>query len=229
MQKEKSKNFISLPSLLKTLWQEGFFSTSRELSEISGGFAAKGYHFKSSTLSVALMRAVKNSNFLIRVKESGKWKYIQKHPITSMPGQRTELFIRYDFHPLVKKVAFDQFEDGYFKEAIQNALVEVINQVKIKAGHPKNRNGKEFDGDDLMNHIFGCDNQTPKIKFNDLQTSLDKAEQRGLMNLFKGVVGVRDKKAHFNFIQSDPLKTIEYLSLASLLMRLLDEHATRRT
>ena len=76
-----------------------------------------------------------------------------------------------------------------------------------------------------MNRIFGCDNQEPIIKFNSLQTSLDKAEQRGIMNLFKGIVGIRDKKAHLNYIQNDPIKTTEYLSLASLLLRLLDENA----
>lgn len=74
-----------------------------------------------------------------------------------------------------------------------------------------------------MNRVFGCDNQTPIIKFNNLSNSLDKAEQRGIMNLFKGIVGLRDKKAHLNFIQNDPIKTIEYLALASLLIRLLDE------
>lgn len=223
-----NKNAISLPELLKILWQEGFFTEAKELSEISGGFAAKGYHFRSSTLGVALMRAVRSSDFLTRIKASGKWKYIQKHPISSPSGKRTELFVRYDFHPQIKKVAFQQFENNDFKGAIQNALVEVVDQVKIKTGHPKNANGRELDGDDLMNQVFACDNQEPKIKFNGLQTSLDKAEQRGLLNLFKGIVGIRDKKAHLNFIQKDPLKTIEYLSLASLLMRLLDEHGPKK-
>lgn len=49
-----------------------------------------------------------------------------------------------------------------------------------------------------------------------------------MMNLFKGIVGIRDKKAHLNYIQQDPLKTLEYLFLASLLMRLLDEHTPSR-
>lgn len=229
MRKNKNDSTRSLPVHLKNLWSDGFFVESRDKSEIAGGFAAKGYHFRPSSLGVALLRAVKNSDFLIRVKSGGKWKYIQKHPISSPSGERTELFGRYDFHSLVKKVSFSQFEDGYFKEAIQNAFVEVINQVKVKTGHPKNNLGRELDGDDLMNHVFGCENHEPRIKFNRLQNSLDRAEQRGILNLFKGIVGVRDKKAHLNFIQHDPLKTIEYLSLASLLMRLLEEHAPRHT
>ncbi|MGH8005252.1 MAG: TIGR02391 family protein [Limisphaerales bacterium] len=224
----KNKKGLSLPVLLQVLWSQKFFETSKTLAEISGGLAAKGHHFPQSSLGAALIRAVREPSFLVRRKESGKWKYVQKHPFTSPSGQRTELFARYDFEPRIKEVAFKQFEDGYFKEAIQNALVEVIDQVKIKTSHPKNANGRELDGDDLMNHIFGCDTQIPKIKFNSLKTSLDKAEQRGLMYLFKGIVGIRDKKAHLNFVQNDALKTIEYLSFASLLMRLLNEHAPRR-
>lgn len=225
---KKAKNNNSIPELLRSLWRDGFFIESKELSEISGGLAANGHNFPVASLGVALIRAVRPGGFLSRVKTAGKWKYIQKHPITSVSGQRTDLFARYDFHSRIKEVAFQQFENNDFKGAIQNALVEVIDQVKVKTGHPKNANNRERDGDDLMNHVFGCDNQKPKIKFNPLKTSLDKAEQRGLMNLFKGIVGVRDREAHLNFLQHDPLKTIEYLSLASLLMRLLDENTLTR-
>lgn len=224
---KKNKNYNSLPELLKTLWQEGFFSESKDLTETINELARRGFHFPSSNLAVALIRTVQRG-FLIRMAEGGKWKYIQKHPAASPSGKRTELFIRYDFHPQIKEVSFNQFEDGYYKEAIQNAFVEVVDQVKIRTNYPKIiKNGRsyELDGDDLMNRVFGCDNQVPLIKFNKLKNSLDKSEQRGLMNLFKGIVGIRDKKAHLNFIQKDPLKTIEYLSLASLLLRFLDECA----
>ncbi len=227
--KAKNKTQTSLPQLLKNLWQERFFAEGKDLTEVNKELARRGFHFRSSSLAVALIRAVQ-AEFLIRMVKGGKWKYLQKHPVTSPSGKRTELFTRYDFHPRIKDVSFSQFEDGYYKEAIQNAFVEVIDQVKIRTNYPKIvKNGRSYerDGDDLMNHVFGCDNQTPLIKFNRLKNGLDKAEQRGLMNLFKGIVGIRDKKAHLNFIQKDPLKTIEYLSLASLLLRLLDECAPK--
>jgi uncharacterized protein (TIGR02391 family) len=152
--------------------------------------------------------------------------HVGQRPRTGVPADTAPVIFQHDRQD--PNTRGTQFENNDFKGAIQNALVEVIDQVKIKAGHPKNKNGRDLDGDDLMNHVFGCDNQEPKIKFNALRNSLDKAEQRGLMNLFKGIVGVRDKKAHLNFIQQDPLKTIEYLSLASLLMRLLDEFVPAR-
>lgn len=221
------KRLKSMPSLLNELWQEGFFEESKEMSEISGGLAVKGYHMKGSSLATALVRVVKTGGFLTRIKQSGKWKYVQKHPIDSASGQRTELFSKYDLHPRIKEVAFSQFENDDFKGAILNAFIEVVDQVKVKTKNPKDARGRDLDGDDLMNQTFGCDGeQIPKIKFNSLRTGIDRAEQRGLMYLFKGVVGIRDRKAHLNFIQNDPLKTIEYLGLASLLLRLLDENKT---
>lgn len=230
MSKENKKIAKTAPQLLKVLWQEDFFTNSKDSIEVKRELAKRGFHFPSSSLAVALIR-ITRKGFLTRRKKEKRWSYVQKQPFTSPSGQRIELFTRYDFHPRIKKVSFKQFKDSYYKEAIQNALVEVVDQVKIKTNHPKvKKNNKTYDldGDNLMNHVFGCDNQTPLIKFNKLKDNLDKAEQRGLMYLFKGIVGVRDKKAHLNFIQQDPLKTIEYLSLASLLLRLLDEHAPKR-
>ena len=219
-----NKSTYSLPKLIELLWKDNFFSESKEISEILTGISTKGFHFSIPSLRIALTRLVKQKGFLSRAQYSGKMEYIQRYPPTPVSDLNAYSFEQYNFHHRIKEVAFKQFRDGYFKEAIQNSFVEVVDQVKIKTGHPKKINGHELDGDDLMNHVFGCDNQIPLIKFNSLETSLDKAEQRGIMNLFKGIVGIRDKKAHLNFIQNDRLKTIEYLSLASLLLRLLEEH-----
>lgn len=131
---------------------------------------------------------------------------------------------RYDLHPKIKAVSSKLFADGHYKQAIQDALVEVITRVKEVAKCPKDSNGRELDGDQLMQRAFGCDGENePLIKLNELADSFDKAEQRGFMYLYKGIVGIRDKKAHLNFIQNDPHRTMEYLSLASLLMRLIED------
>src|SRR3989344_8782844 len=176
----KNKANYSITGLLKGLWKEGYFFTVKDISEISKTIAAKGFHSSISSISVALIRLVRSGDILHRTKIQRKWKYIQKYPASSSPHHQTDLFTNYKFHPHIKHVALQQFKDGYFKEAILNAFVEVVDQVKIKTGYPKNSNGRDIDGDDLMNRIFGCDNQEPIIKFNSLQTSLDKAEQRGI-------------------------------------------------
>lgn len=83
---------------------------------------------------------------------------------------------------------------------------------------------QKLDGDRLMNRAFGFENQEPVIKFNDLMTDEQKDEQRGILNLFKGIVGIRNRKAHENITLDDPLRCLEYLATASLLMRLLDKN-----
>jgi hypothetical protein len=40
-----------------------------------------------------------------------------------------------------------------------------------------------------MNHAFGIEGRTPVIQFNSLQTDAEREEQRGLMFLYKGIVG----------------------------------------
>jgi uncharacterized protein (TIGR02391 family) len=225
MNTNKNKG-LSTTKLIKQLWENKYFASAHDALEIKEKIATLGFNIQPSIVSVALIRSVRVGRFLSRVKNDGRWVYIQRQPPAVQEVENEEQTLLYNLHPQIKKVSWKQFKDGNYKESAQNALVEVVDQVKIKAGHPKSQNGKEYDGDDLMNRVFGCDNQTPIIKLNSLVDSLDKAEQRGMMNLFKGIVGIRDKKAHHNFIQNDPQKALEYLALASLLMRLLDESST---
>lgn len=142
--------------------------------------------------------------------------------------ERVDIFQKYDLHPAIKRVSLSEFRDGYYKASIQNAFVEVIDEVKKRTSRPKDKNGKDLDGDPLMQHVFGCSGEhEPLVKFNDLATDLDRNEQQGLMYLYKGIVGIRNRKAHLNFVQNEPFKALEYLSLASLLMRHLDEYAKK--
>src|SRR5260370_14341633 len=98
---------------------------------------------------------------------------------------------QYRFHPEIERVAGEIYRDGHYKAAALEAYIRVIEEVRA-------RSGLAFDGDNLMNHAFGCDNRTPVIQFNSLQTEAEKDEQRGLMFLYKGIVGLRNSKAHSN-------------------------------
>jgi uncharacterized protein (TIGR02391 family) len=122
---------------------------------------------------------------------------------------------RYRFHPEIEKVSGDLFRNGHYREAALNAYIRVIEEVRV-------RSGIADDGDSLMNHAFGCDKKTPGIQFNSLQTDAERDEQRGIMYLFKGIVGLRNSKAHSNTLFNDPSRAHEYLALASLLLRLLE-------
>lgn len=122
----------------------------------------------------------------------------------------------HSFHPEIERVSGALLRDGHFRNAALDAYIRVIQEVKQRSGRA------DLDGDDLMNHAFGCDKKTPALRFNDLATESDRNEQRGIMFLFKGIVGLRNAKAHSNTVFEDPLRAYEYLALTSLLMRLLE-------
>jgi uncharacterized protein (TIGR02391 family) len=121
----------------------------------------------------------------------------------------------YEFHPAIKKVSGELYPNGHYREAALNAYIRVIEEVKT-------RSGLHLDGDQLMNRAFGCDKQTPVIQFNALSSDGEIDEQRGFMNLFKGVVGLRNLKAHSTGpLLNDQHRAHDYLALGSLLMRVL--------
>jgi uncharacterized protein (TIGR02391 family) len=124
------------------------------------------------------------------------------------PGQ-------YQFHPEIERVSGHLFRDGHYKQAALEAYIRVIDEVKQRSGLP-------LDGDNLMNQAFGCTNRTPVLKVNSLATESERDEQNGFMFLFKGIVGLRNTKAHSNRLFNDPLRAHEYLAMASLLMRILE-------
>jgi len=131
------------------------------------------------------------------------------------PGQ-------YQFHPEIERVGGQLYRDGHYKQAALEAYIRVIEEVRA-------RSGLNLDGDSLMNHAFGCDNRLPVIQFNSLQTDEERDEQKGFMYLYKGIVGLRNSKAHSNRLFNDPYRAHEYLALASLLMRLLEIATINRT
>jgi uncharacterized protein (TIGR02391 family) len=136
-------------------------------------------------------------------------------------GQRVQMkrtinFETYDFHPEIKKVSQTLFEKKEYASAVLEAFKSVINKVK-EISNVRDEKSDES----LMGKVFTPDG--PIIRLNNLSNVSEKDEQRGFMNIFKGIVGLRNLKAHENVILNDPFKAIEYLSLASLLCRVLDE------
>ena len=123
---------------------------------------------------------------------------------------------QYRFHTAIEEVSGALLRDGHYKQAALEAYIRVIDEVKRRVAVP------ELDGERLMNRAFGSENQTPLLKLNSLQTDSERDEQKGIFLLFKGVVSLRNSKAHSNQLFDSPMRAHEYLALASLLMRLLE-------
>ncbi len=125
-----------------------------------------------------------------------------------------KLFQGMGLHKKVVKASEGLFKDGYYSAAI----FEAFKIVEIAV---KNKSGLTISGRELMSQAFSPSN--PRIKLNDLQTETDKDEQEGFRFLFMGATqGIRNPKAHENIVQSDPYKALEYLALASLLLKKID-------
>jgi uncharacterized protein (TIGR02391 family) len=121
-----------------------------------------------------------------------------------------------NLHPRIREVSEKLFMDGYYSQAIFEAYKVVNIVVKEKSGR------KDLDGQGLMSTVFSSKN--PILRLNDLQDQSDRDEQEGFMLLYMGAMtGIRNPKAHDVVNQKDPLRTMEYLALTSLLVRRAEE------
>jgi len=140
----------------------------------------------------------------------------------NFPNEKNRNYYWDDIHENIKCVSKNRYESGHYADAVEAAFKEVIKKLK---DYVNMKTDLSFDGDKAVNRAFGFENQEPIIKFNSVRTVEEKDEQRGIMYLYKGIVGIRNRKAHENILLNDKYRTLEYLALASLLMRLLDEYA----
>lgn len=157
----------------------------------------------------------------IERKNLEEGKIVNEEPPKDATELPVHLFDAMQFHPKVIEASRELFKDGHYRDAIYRAFVEVNNFVKDKSN-------KQLDGKRLMSTVFSLDN--PIIKLNELKNQTDKDEQEGFMFLFMGAMeGIRNPKAHLNIIQKDPYRTLEYLALASLLMKIAEEGKAVKT
>jgi uncharacterized protein (TIGR02391 family) len=154
----------------------------------------------------------------------GEFVWSEMKPLAASPVARREpvdmtapaLFEKLVLHPEIKKVSERLFADGHYPQAIFEAFKFVNNLVKEKSGK------KELDGQSLMSHAFSEKN--PVLRLNPLASTSDRDEQQGFMWIFMGsMTGIRNPKAHEIVEQKDPVHALQYLALADLLARRVDE------
>lgn len=176
----------------------------------------------NSTTSKGLNICIDNVNEAIgKLTDEIKKGIRDKHGnvIGEPPKNAAELpvnfFDKMKFHPRVIEVSENLFKTGNYAQAIFEAFKAVNNYVKEKTG-------LTLDGTNLMEKVFN--ENKPILQLNELLDKYDKDEQTGFKFLFMGSqMGIRNPKAHKNVKQEDPRRTLEYLSIASLLMRRVDE------
>ena len=124
------------------------------------------------------------------------------------------LFDKMQFHPRVIEVSESLFKTGNYSSAIFEAFKAVHNYVQDKTG-------LTLDGVNLMEKVFN--ENKPILQLNELLTKSDRDEQKGFKYLFMGSqMGIRNPQAHENVKPEEQNIALEYLGIASLLMRRID-------
>jgi len=159
----------------------------------------------------------------LAIGEDGKLRTSKKVETLSEAEQRAgrlsiELANR-NAHPDV--LAFcraELLQDNYF-HAVLEATKSVAAKIRIKAGI-------DGDGSKLVDEAFGIENgRSPRLAFNQLKTETELMEQRGLVNLLKGMFGTfRNITAHAPKVTwvIEEQDALDLLSLASFLHRRID-------
>ena len=143
---------------------------------------------------------------------------VQVRASSGEPLTPLELFDAFGFHCSVVCVSRSLFRDGHYAQAIFEAFKRVENEVKGVSGL-----NNEY-GRDLMAKAFNEQELRIRIQLNPMVTTSDRDEQAGFKLIFMGAIqGIRNRKAHDNIVQNDPYRTLEYLGLASLLLKRVDE------
>ncbi len=112
---------------------------------------------------------------------------------------------------LVKKL----FDDGHCAQATFEAYKFLDKEVQRHAGSRES-------GRKLMQNAFS--ETTPVIQLTPMKTVSDKDEQEGYKWLFVGsVIAIRNPRGHEVGLPDTPDQCLDHLSLASLLLRRLEQ------
>jgi uncharacterized protein (TIGR02391 family) len=126
------------------------------------------------------------------------------------------LYYALRLHPRIRKASESLFKTGHYAQAIFEAFkcIEVMVREKSRVN--------DKDGQALMADVFN--ENRPTLRLNQLQTTSEKDEQIGFKFIFMGAMtGIRNPKAHDLVEQRNPYRTLEYLALASLLAKRVEE------
>jgi uncharacterized protein (TIGR02391 family) len=125
-----------------------------------------------------------------------------------------------NIHPDLPKKVRSLFDDGHWEQSVFEAFKYVEKEVKRLSG----LRGKT--GYALMMEAFN--EAKPKVCLNGLLTESEVDEQRGYKSIFAGAsAGIRNPRGHEVDVGDTPDEALDYLALASLLLRKLDAAGVR--
>jgi len=118
-----------------------------------------------------------------------------------------------NIHPVLPIIVKELFDDGHYSQATFEAFKFVDREVARLAAHSES-------GFKLMMAVFS--ETSPLLKLNRCGTASEKDEQKGFQFLFAGsMMAIRNPRGHEYAIHDSPDECLDYMALASLLLRRL--------
>jgi uncharacterized protein (TIGR02391 family) len=218
--KDKEYDEKEWTTLTESVFEKAFGRPSTELANFSRCKGA-GEHFMQSDFGGGGMYQSEQgqNNFVARQKS---FRAVLRSTIEQIEPVSSSEEIPFDewvlIHPAIRAVSKSRFETKHYADAAESAFKEVNDRVKRQM---LALTGEELDGAPLMQRAFSVGN--PVIQLDSSGGDSGKNIQVGYMQIFAGAMtGIRNPKAHAN-LSIDPMRSIHFLVLASLLMSKLDE------
>lgn len=125
-----------------------------------------------------------------------------------------------NIHPKIEGASKLLYDDGHYSQATFEAyklLDKTVQQIS----------NIDESGVKLMMQAFN--DQSPKIKFSPLKTISEKDEQGGYRFIFAGVMtAIRNPRGHEHGFVESRNQCLDHLSLASMLLRRLEDASAAR-
>lgn len=164
-------------------------------------------------------------DYFERIARSVGTARLAESPVAPAPVETTDHeephpFEARNIHPDLPPKVLKLFDDGHWEQSVFEAFKFIEKEVKRLS----NLRGKS--GLALMMDAFNEDNA--KIKLNALITESEVDEQKGFKFIFTGAAtGIRNPRGHEIELGDTPDEALDYLGLASLLLRRLDAAGVR--
>jgi uncharacterized protein (TIGR02391 family) len=157
-----------------------------------------------------------------RVVRSTGAEAVRPPPVLAETAEQEEPhpFETRNIHPDLPTKVRKLFDDGHWENSVFEAFKFIEKEVKRISGI----RGKT--GYQLMMDAFN--ENGPKVQLNGLATESEVDEQKGFKFIFVGAAtGIRNPRGHEVDIGDTPDEALDYLALASLLLRRLDAAGLR--
>ncbi len=133
----------------------------------------------------------------------------------SSDSDETHPFDERNIHSKVSEASKSLFDDGHFSQAVFEAFKLVDKSVEEVSGLSET-------GRTLMMKAFS--DSTPIIKLSNLSTTTEMNVQEGFKFIYAGAItGIRNPRGHEVGHKDKIEDCLDYLVLASMLLRRLDE------